>query len=96
MVRTSLFALLIIQLLLPFTVLAGGEALFERKFIAAGNGDPEAIYDVATYYEKGRGVDEDEEVAFEWYQKAANLGLGKAQYKVGLCYLKRNRRRSRR
>ena len=88
MARTSLFAFLIFQLLISFMASANDVTLFDRKLKAANTGDPEAIYDIATYYEKGRGVDEDEDAAFEWYQKAAGLGLGKAQYKLGMCFIK--------
>jgi TPR repeat protein len=67
---------------------ATGEAVFERKLAGARTGDAEAQYDVAYRYEKGRGVDEDEELALEWYKKAAGQGLAKAQYKVGTYYMK--------
>jgi len=67
---------------------AAGEAVFERKLAAAQSGDAEAQYDVGYRYEKGRGVDEDEELALEWYRKSAEQGVAKAQYKVGYLYLK--------
>jgi TPR repeat protein len=35
-------------------------------------------------YEKGRGVAEDEELAFQWFLKAAKQDLDKAQYRLGL------------
>ncbi len=75
-------------LLLSALSYAAGEAGFERKLVAAQGGDAEAQYDVAYRYEKGRGVDEDEELALGWYLKAADQGLAKAQYKVGSYYLK--------
>ena len=66
---------------------AAGEVMFERKLAAATQGDVEAQYDVGYRYEKGRGIDEDDEEAIRWYLKAAEQGLDKAEYKMGLCYL---------
>ena len=37
-------------------------------------------------YSEGVGVAEDLSVAFEWFLKAANLGLAKAQCNVGVLY----------
>jgi len=83
---TCLFAT---TLLLSATLsLAAGEAVFERKLAAAQSGDAEAQYDVGYRYEKGRGVDEDEETALEWYRKSAEQGMAKAQYKIGTFYMK--------
>jgi len=67
---------------------AGAEAMFERDLAGAQKGDVEAQYDVAYRYEKGRGVEQDEELAFKWFLTAAEQGLDKAQYKLGLFYLK--------
>jgi len=67
---------------------AVGEATFERKLAAAKADDAEAQYDVAYRYEKGRGVEEDEDLALGWYIKSADRGIAKAQYKVGTFYLK--------
>lgn len=67
---------------------ASSEALFERKLVAAQNGDAEAQYDVGYRYEKGRGVDGDDELALDWYKKSADNGIAKAQYKVGCFYMK--------
>ncbi|VAW77282.1 hypothetical protein MNBD_GAMMA15-253 [hydrothermal vent metagenome] len=67
---------------------AAGEATFDRKLAAAKAGDAEAQYAVAYRYEKGRGVEEDEELALGWYIKSADRGVAKAQYKVGTFYLK--------
>ena len=69
------------------TVTADPEAVFARKLAQAEKGNLEAQYDVAYRYEKGRGVDEDEELAFQWYMKAAGQGLDTAQYKVGMSYM---------
>ena len=67
---------------------SSSEAVFERKLEQAQRGDAEAQYDLGYRYEKGRGVDEDEEEAFVWYSKSAAQGVDKSQYKVGICYLK--------
>jgi len=67
---------------------ASGEAVFRLKLAAAQSGDAEAQYDLGFRYEKGRGVDEDDDLALEWYRKSAEQGVAQAQYKVGIFYLK--------
>jgi TPR repeat protein len=67
---------------------SASEAVFDRKLEQAETGDAEAQYDVGYRFEKGRGVDEDEDEAFAWYSKSAAQGMDKGQYKVGICYLK--------
>lgn len=80
--------ILVLSALLVCTpAFAAGEAMFERKLAEAERGDLEAQYDVGYRYEKGRGVEEDQEVALEWYRKAAEQGLDKAQYKLGIFYM---------
>ena len=86
--RHLLQKILVIGALLVYSNgFAAGEILFERKLGEAEQGDAEAQYDVGYRYEKGRGIDEDHELAFSWYQKAAEQGLDKAQYKVGIYYM---------
>ena len=87
MFRTILLCILML-LAAAGPAIANEAAVFDRKMAAARQGDPEAQYDVAYRYEKGRGVDEDEEEALAWYRKAADQDLAKAQYKLGMCYLK--------
>ena len=79
--KTVLAGLLNTLLLLASTsgLCGNNEVLFERKLEAAVQGDTEAAYDVAYRYEKGRGTEEDEELALEWYSRAAEQGLAKAQ-----------------
>jgi TPR repeat protein len=80
----AIFALV----LTSHTMASSIEAAFDRKLEQAQNGDAEAQYDIGYRYEKGRGVDEDEDAALDWYRKSAGQGVGKAQYKVGVFYLK--------
>lgn len=88
MTRLSTRLLALALLLMTTLTHASGEAMFERKLASAKTGDAEAQYDVGYRYEKGRGVDEDEELALEWYNRSAEQGLAKAQYKVGVFYMK--------
>ncbi len=74
-------------LAIAMTANADPEAVFARKLAQAESGNIEAQYDVGYRYEKGRGVEEDDELAFKWYLKAAEQGLDTAQYKVGMCLL---------
>jgi len=41
---------------------------------AAENGDPEAMFIIARYYEEGIGVEKNIDEAKKWYNKAAPLG----------------------
>ena len=48
--------------------------------------DAVALYQKAKKYEKGKGVEKNTALAFELYQKAAEMGLDSAQNKLGACY----------
>ncbi len=63
---------------------AGPVALRE----AAQAGDTKALYEVATRYAEGRGVQSDLKIAAKWYQIAADLGFAPAQYRIGNLYEK--------
>ena len=63
---------------------AGPVALRE----AAQAGDPKALYEVATRYAEGRGVQSDLKTAAKWYRTAADLGFAPAQYRIGNFYEK--------
>lgn len=52
----------------------------------AEQGDPEAQYYLGYMYEKGQGVPKDHERMRTWYQRAADAGNAKAQYKVAVGY----------
>lgn len=49
---------------------------------AAEVGDPMGQFSLAECYEKGVGVEVDEQTAIHWYQKAAEQGLSPAQRRV--------------
>ena len=49
-------------------------------------GDAEAQYYMGYMYEKGQGVAKDQAVMRKWYQRAADGGNAKAQYKVAVGY----------
>lgn len=52
----------------------------------AEEGDAEAQYYLGYMYEKGQGVAKDQTVMRKWYQRAADGGNAKAQYKVAVGY----------
>ena len=52
----------------------------------AENGDVEAAYYLGYMHEKGQGVAKDNERMRKWYQRAADAGHAKAQYKVAVGY----------
>jgi len=72
-----------------------GKALYDDKKYeqavpklkaAAEKGHKKAQYRLGLCYDKGRGVKEDDKLAFSWYQKSAAQNFAKAQYQVGKCY----------
>lgn len=46
------------------------------------------MYQLALYYERGRGVKKDQAVALDWYTRSANTGLADAEYALGQVYEK--------
>ncbi|MFD2450177.1 tetratricopeptide repeat protein [Vogesella fluminis] len=53
---------------------------------SAGQGYPDAQYDLATLYEQGDALPQDLAQAANWYRKAAEQGHAVAQYHLGLMY----------
>ncbi|MFY8042981.1 MAG: tetratricopeptide repeat protein, partial [Rhodoferax sp.] len=53
---------------------------------AAGQGDPEAAYNLALAYIKGQGTSKDLSRAFHWMALAAERGVPQAQARLGLMY----------
>lgn len=47
---------------------------------------PEIMNRIGFMYDAGRGVERNGNIAFQWYRKAAETGLAKAQYNLGLCF----------
>jgi TPR repeat protein len=56
----------------------------EEVIQIANNGDAEAQFNLGLMYEMGLGIEEDFELAFEWYFKSAEQGYAKSQYNVGV------------
>ena len=46
------------------------------------------MFQLASYYERGRGVRKDQGAALDWYTRAASAGHAEAQYTVGDAYEK--------
>lgn len=72
-----------------------GKALYDAKDYAkaivklkaaAEQGHKKAQYRLGLCYDKGRGVAEDDVVAFNWYTKSASQNYAKAQCQLGKCY----------
>jgi localization factor PodJL len=63
---------------------AGPEPLRE----AAQAGDAKAMFEVATNYAEGRGMNANMAEAAKWYEQAAELGFAPAQYRIGNLYEK--------
>ncbi len=57
---------------------------------AAGNGHPDAAFDLAVLYLEGESVDKNDGQALTWITTAAELGHTEAQYYLGLAYQKSN------
>jgi hypothetical protein len=85
--------LLLLSVLPSLTAFAyEGDYVWEEKFKdalpLAKSGNTEAQYDVGEMYERGRGVNKDMSMAFQWYLKSAEQGNTKGAFRAGLCYLK--------
>ena len=59
-----------------------------KKAAVAGN--PRAQYNLAYYFEKGRGCKVDTKKALEWYEKAVVSGYGPAAFVLGYYYQEGN------
>ena len=53
---------------------------------AAEKGHKKAQYRLGLCYDKGKGVAENDDLAFQWYSKSAAQGYAKGQYQLGMCY----------
>ena len=59
---------------------------FELAKKLADEGIPNVINELGYCYKEGIGTDIDEQIVFELYQEAANLGNDFAQYNLALMY----------
>lgn len=59
---------------------------FDRALTSARAGDTESQFNLARYYELGKGVSLNLGEAFNWYMKAALQGSAEARFKVGQAY----------
>lgn len=64
------------------------ELAFKKLLPAAQKGHKKAQYRVGRSYDKGHGVTEDNQKAYQWYLKSSQQGYGKAQYQLAKCYMK--------
>lgn len=64
------------------------KAALPKLKAAAEKGHKKAQYRLGRCYDKGHGVNEDNKVAFVWYQKSAIQDYAKGQYALGKCYMK--------
>ena len=55
---------------------------------AADKGHRKAQYRLGRCYDKGYGVKENDQKAFELYQKSAKQDYAKAMFQLGKCYMK--------
>ena len=58
---------------------------FAEMYECALHGDPEYQYELGAYYST---EEENDDLAFEWYEKSANNDNVYGMYKLGLCYEK--------
>ncbi|WP_429952364.1 tetratricopeptide repeat protein [Aeromonas veronii] len=53
---------------------------------AAEQGDSDAQFNLGSIYDEGKGVEQNDSTAIEWYSKAAEQGYTDAQFNLGLMY----------
>jgi TonB family protein len=79
----------------PSELLSSGFAYFRKSETAlalscyraaAERGNASAMCNIATMYGNGRGVEEDEKLAFEWSLKCAQAGSAHGMYRVSIAY----------
>jgi uncharacterized protein len=58
-----------------------------RVRASANQGDPDAEFELALIYDRGKGVPKNDAEAARWYQKAAEQGHAMAQANLGNMYL---------
>lgn len=80
----SILALLLLLAATSFAWAAGIDIATLTKKAEAG--EAEAQFQLAGAYEKGDGVQQDENKAFEWCRKAAEQGYAQAQNSLGVMY----------
>lgn len=64
------------------------ELAIKKLLPAAQKGHKKAQYRMGRCYDKGHGVAEDNQKAYQWYLKGAQQGHGKSQYQLAKCYMK--------
>lgn len=62
------------------------QSVYTQYIEAAKKGDAAAQNEIGVCYDKGIGVAQDKNLAFQWYSKAADQNLPLAQYNMGCCY----------
>jgi len=55
---------------------------------AAGAGDGKALFEIATRFAEGRGMQADMAEAAKWYERSAEAGFAPAEYRIGNMYEK--------
>ncbi len=55
---------------------------------AAASGNPAAQFEIGVRFAEGRGVPANQEVAIQWFERAAKQGLAPALYRLGSLYEK--------
>lgn len=75
-------------LVVVFTTILSAQAIgdFAALRLRAESGDAKAQLELSHAYEDGRGVDKNENLAFEWLMKAAHSGNPDAENEAGVAY----------
>ena len=62
------------------------ETLAEKLLLLAGEGNPHAMLELGTLYEKGSGVEQNNNAAISQYVLAGEMGLLQAKYQLGVTW----------
>ena len=62
------------------------EITIEELKASAQKGDAIAQHNLAVCYERGDGVEQNDQEAFEWFTKAAVQGVARSQFELGDCF----------
>ena len=70
----------------PMTIPVDPQLSFRWNLAAAKQEHVDSMVRIGYAYFKGRGVEQNDESAFEWLMKAAERGQDVPQFNIGVCY----------
>lgn len=86
LIHISVIHKLLVLLVAAIFSLSAVASDFSQTQTLAIQGDADAQYSLATMFDEGQGVSQDDAKAIEWYTKAANQEYAPAQFNLAIMY----------